>query len=136
MPYVSKNFSCSRPRHRRSRSGFSLMELMVAVTILVVIILAVNVTFSGASKQVGTSQATMDMMAGIRGIQSMIEHDVRSMDRNGFLVIRSRLFDPTSGDPVKLDRTWRFDQLSFLATGEFPNPSGADSNPGGRRRNS
>src|SRR3982751_88784 len=80
------NPAMSSPAFARRR-GFSLMELMVAVSILVVIILAVNVTFSGASKSVSTSQATMDLMANERGIQQMLERDVRGIDRNGFLVI-------------------------------------------------
>src|SRR4051812_22536526 len=97
------------PRRRVAASGtaraFSLMELMVAVSILVVIILAVNVTFTGASRSVSTSQATMDMMANVRGIQQMLERDLRSLDRNGFLVIRCRISNRNYGD-----RSYRYDQ--------------------------
>ena len=104
------------------RRAFTLMELMVAVTILVVIILAINMTFKGASDSVGKSQATMDLMANVRGAQQLIERQLRGLDRNGYLVIRSRLNDIAQGD-----RSLRFDQISFLANGQFQNPTGADT---------
>jgi prepilin-type N-terminal cleavage/methylation domain-containing protein len=105
-----------------SARGFTLMELMVSIGILVIIILSVGMTFSGVSKSVGMSQATMEEMAGMRAVQQLIERDIKSLDRNGYLVIRSRALNPNN------DRSYRFDQLGFMAVGAFPNQSGADSN--------
>ena len=107
---------------RTLRAAFTLMELMVSIAIMVVIILAVGMTFSGTSKAVGMSQAVMEEMAGMRETQRLIERDLQGLDRNGFLVIRSRLNDTTQGD-----RSLRFDQISFLETGTFPNRSGANT---------
>jgi hypothetical protein len=104
------------------RTAFTLMELMVSIGILVVIILAVGVTFSGVSRSVGMSQAVMEEMAGVRETQKLIERDLQGIDRNGFFVIRSRL-----NNPLLADITWRFDQISFLEGGQFSNRSGANN---------
>jgi type II secretory pathway pseudopilin PulG len=107
-------------------AGFTLMELMVSIGILVIIILSVGMTFSGVSKSVGTSQATMEEMAAVRATQRLIERDIQAMDRDGFLVIATRMNKPFL--PANRDRTYRFDQLSFLTRGEFPNHTGANTN--------
>ncbi len=52
--------------------AFTLMELMVSVTILVFIILSVGLIFSGASKSVGDSQAIMEMLSNVRAVQQLI----------------------------------------------------------------
>lgn len=104
------------------RSGFTLMELMVAVSLLVLVILGVGMIFQNTSKAVGLSQATTDTFAGVRALSRQIEKDVSSLDTNGFLVIRSR------NDTV--DTTRRFDQISFLAKGSFRNMTGTtNTNP-------
>ncbi len=100
------------------------MELMVAIGILVMIILAVGVIFAGASQSVGMSQAVMEEMSSVRATQQFIERELKGLNKDGFLVIRSRLL---SADPALKDITYHFDQLSFLATGSFQNRSGTDS---------
>ncbi len=104
------------------RSGFTLMELMVAVSLLVLVILGVGMIFQNTSKAVGLSQATTDTFAGVRALSRQIEKDVSSLDTNGFLVIRSR------NDTV--DTTRRFDQISFLAKGSFRNMTGTVQSTG------
>jgi prepilin-type N-terminal cleavage/methylation domain-containing protein len=110
-----------------SVGGFTLMELMVSIAILVVIILGVGVMFSGASKAVGMSQATMEEMAGVRAMQQAIARDIQALDREGFLVIACRTNRPWPTNAANYDRVYRFDQLSFLARGEFPNRTGANT---------
>src|SRR5579863_3062916 len=70
-----------------ARGGFTLMELMVAVAILVFIILGVNLVFQGAANAVGTSQSVMAAMGSERALSGLIDHDLSAIDKNCFLVI-------------------------------------------------
>ena len=122
------------PRRLRA-AAFTMMELMVAISILVIVILSVGVTFNSASKSVSVSQATMDMMANVRAIQQQLEQDVRGMDKNGFLVIRQRLANPSMftvnggpSGPLFAEVTPHYDQISFMSYGNFPDRTGANTN--------
>ena len=106
----------------RFRPGFTIMELMVAVGILVIIILSIGVTFSSASKSVGVSQATMDIMANVRATQELLARDLAGINRDGFLVIRSRALNTTSSSAV--ENSLRFDQLCFMSYGNFTDRTG------------
>lgn len=91
------------------------MELVTAISLLVMIILGVSVIFRSSSKAVSLSQATMETFANVRAVQQQIERDVAGMDRDGFLVIRSQI-TPTGNR--------RVDQVAFVAKGAFPNRTG------------
>lgn len=114
------------------RRAFTMMELTVSIAILVVIILSVGVTFNGASRSVSVSNATMEMMSGVRAIQGVIEQDVSHIDRNGYIAIRCCLNNPNTAMAGASGKTfaelsYRFDQISFISTGSFNNRTGADT---------
>jgi len=98
------------------RGGLTLMEMMVAVSILAVVVLCIGVIFQSTSNAVGTSEALLEMMGNARAIEDQMSRDVASIDKDGFLVIRST-HDPVTGE--------RFDQMSFLALGSFSDPMDA-----------
>ena len=108
-----------RARHRNLSSGFTLMEMMVAVTLVVVVIVAVGMLAKSMGKIVSLSQASNEMMSNNRSAQTVMERDFASIDRtNGFLVIRSRTRVDVNGV------TQRADMVSFVASGNFANRSG------------
>jgi hypothetical protein len=94
--------------------GFTIMEMIVSIGILVVVILSVGVIFQNAGRTVGVSQSSMEMLSGVRAIQQQIENDVSGMDKNCFLVIRCATFG--NGQ--------RCDQISFVSRGSFSNRTG------------
>lgn len=105
------------------RRGFTLMELMVAVSLLMLMILAIARIFRDASRAVSMSQASLEMFSNVRAVQEQIASDISGLDRNTFLVIRSK-YDPTDlirSGPLKA-RRW--DQLAFVANGTFANRTG------------
>jgi type II secretory pathway pseudopilin PulG len=116
---------------RQWRRAFTMMELTVSIAILVIIILSVGVTFSGASKSVSVSNATMEMMSGVRAAQSRIQEDVSHLDRNGYIAIRVRLNNPGPGNAANgqplAEISYHFDQISFIANGDYSNRTGADT---------
>jgi len=96
--------------------GFTLIEMIVAVSLLVIIIVAVGQIFKGAGQGIGLSQASSEVITNVRSMQTQMETDFAGLDRSGFIVIRSRL-----------NGTNRWDQIAFLASGTFPNRNGTSS---------
>ncbi len=70
---------------RSPRRAFTLIEMMVAVSILVIIILSIGVLFKGAGQSVGISQASLEMLSNVRATQQQIERDVSGLNKKGFL---------------------------------------------------
>ena len=103
-------------KQRRIISGFTLIEMMTAVGLIVIIIIGVAIVFQSVGKVVGLSQVTLRLMSDVRAVQQQMASDVAGMDRSGFLVIRSKV------DPANSNR--RLDQMCFIAIGAFPNRTG------------
>jgi hypothetical protein len=116
-------------RNRHSLAAFTLIELMVAVSLLTVIILSIGVVFKSTGNAVGLGEATGDMFSKVRVINQQLVSDVHGMDRNGFLIIRCEAEETgANGDADAQDQTDRFrryDQISFISTGKFPNRTGS-----------
>ena len=80
----------SLPRQRRA-AGFTLIEMLVALSILIILMAAVGEIFSLAARTVRFGQATLTAMSSIRAVESQIAHDVKHLDTNGFLVSASAI---------------------------------------------
>ena len=104
-------------QHCRIR-GFTLIEMVVAVALLVVIILAVGQIFRNASGAIGLAQATSEVVSNVRGAQLQIEQDIAGLDRRGFMTIKTL----TAGTG-----TIRSDQIVFTTVGSFTNYTTANS---------
>ena len=114
MPIETSLNHSLRPASLRHRHGLTLLEMLVAVTILAIVILCIGMIFQSTTKAVGTSQALLETMSNARSIQDQLSRDVASIDKSGFLIIRSST-DPTTGE--------RSDQMAFLALGSFTDPA-------------
>lgn len=105
------------------------MELMVAVALLMLMILAIARIFRDASRAVSLSQTSLEMFSNVRAVQEQIAADFSGLDRNTFLVIRSK-YDPTDLTKSGPLKARRWDQMAFVANGTFANRTGtATANP-------
>ena len=77
----------SRLTPQTSSRAFTLTELMVAVAVLVVVILATAKIFGTASKVTGLGQATRDVMQEAAAIERQIRADFARLSPEGFFVI-------------------------------------------------
>src|SRR5262245_22623951 len=111
--------------HGHSR-GFTLTELMVAVAVLVVVIIATSKIFGTASKITGMGQGMQSLMQEAAAIERQIRQDVARLTGEGFLTIHCvsvRNDVHQSGNLPLLDPTLppnaliRCDQLMFFANG-------------------
>jgi len=108
--------------------GFTLVELMVAVGLLLVVIVAVSRIFSTASKVASLGEAANDILQETGAIERQIRTDVSQLDYDGVLVVQcvairnnanqisspsAPLIDPTRSPTA----TIRCDQLVFFTKG-------------------
>ncbi len=108
----------------RGRRSFTLTELMIAVVVLVVVIVATSRIFATASKVTGLGQAAADVLQETAAIERRIRDDVAGLSSEGFLAIRcvairndvnapGPLLNPAAPPGVWM----RADQLLFFSSG-------------------
>ena len=110
---------------RRRARGFTLVELMIAVAVLVVIIVATSKIFSTAGKVTSLGQATADVLQETTAIERQIRSDFERLAPNGVFAIRcvsirndinvplGPLLNPALPDAAMI----RADQLLFFTNG-------------------
>lgn len=114
----------------RSSRGFTLVELMVAVGLLLVVVIAVSRVFSTASKVTSLGEANNDLLQETSAIERQIRTDFARLDFDGCIAIQcvavqnnvnriqfssasAPLVDPSRPD----DAVIRCDQLVFFTKG-------------------
>ncbi|MEE9131575.1 MAG: prepilin-type N-terminal cleavage/methylation domain-containing protein [Phycisphaerales bacterium] len=111
---------------RRRAPGFTLVELMIAVSVLIVIIVATSKIFSTAGKVTSLGQATADVLQETTAIERQIRSDFERLAPNGVFAIRcvsirndinvpigGPLLNPALPDAAMI----RADQLLFFTNG-------------------
>ncbi len=106
--------------------GFTLTELLVAIVVLLVIILAVGRIFGTASDIVKRGEANADILQEASAIQQLMRRDLSRISDEGFLVIqcigvRNDVMQSLGGglllDPSKpAGHIFRCDQMAFVAS--------------------
>jgi prepilin-type N-terminal cleavage/methylation domain-containing protein len=113
-------------RGKGSIRGFTLIELMIAIAVLLVVIAATSQIFGTASRVTGVGQATANIMQEAAVIERMMRDDIARLSADGFFAIRQvavpnnisipltgRLLNPT----LPFSAMIRADQLLFFADG-------------------
>lgn len=129
--------------HRRA---FTLVELLVSITVLLIILGAVARIFSTASKVSGLGEANADLQTTATAIERLIRSDIERINREGFLAIQcvavrndvNRWIYQAPNDPTvplldpnrPIDEYLRCDQIVFFtdrqqATAQYQAPGGA-----------
>lgn len=120
---------------RGSDSGFTLLELLLAIGVLTFVSVAISAIFGTIGDTVNRGKRISELNQFASRIESVMRQDFANMSRDGFLVIRHEyaasgfpqsplpnappqgsvpLFE---GDPNPRPR--RVDQIMFFATGEY-----------------
>jgi len=100
-------------QRERWKRAFTLVEALIAVTILLVIILFTGKIFSSASRVAGLGGASADIMSEATVIERQMREDFEQLSRDGFFIlqcnaVRNDINDPTrsSGTPGTDSRFW------------------------------
>ena len=105
------------------RRGFTLVELLVAVVVLIVILLAVSKIFQTASQVTAIGQGAEDVMQDITAIERLMRDDIANLSYEGVFAIRSYSIPNNINGNVLLNPTLdpdariRCDQLLFFRNG-------------------
>ena len=118
-------FSTPDSRPTRRDRGFTLTELLVAVVVLLVVILAVGRIFSTTSVVVRTGEASSRVLQEITAIEQLVRKDFSRISSDGFLLVqcvavRNDVMQSLGGgdllDPTQpADHIIRCDQVAFVA---------------------
>lgn len=129
------------PLGRGGRKGFTLTELMIAVLILIVIILATSRIFSAASRVTAMGGATADVLQEVASIERQLRQDFANLAQDGFFAVRCVAVrndanqNPLIGaatapliNPLLPPEAWvRADQLVFFTNSKISSQGFADS---------
>ncbi len=112
----------SRGSGIRASAAFTLTELMVAVGVLVVVIVAAAKIFSSASKVSAVAEANADLIQTATAIEQQIRADFSNLPKNTFMVIQQVEVNPagsaqTTVDPSLGSAEIRADQIAFFTRG-------------------
>ncbi|MBL9119648.1 MAG: prepilin-type N-terminal cleavage/methylation domain-containing protein [Phycisphaerae bacterium] len=128
MPHVRS--SIPSYRSPSARRGFTLTEVLVAVAILVVVIIATARIFGTVSRVTGAGEANADLLQTAAVVERQIRADIARLNREGCLVIRNvevpnnvnQIGAPGNGPllngAIPANATVRCDQLVFFTEGQ------------------
>ncbi len=101
--------------------AFTLIELLLAVTLLVLIILVSSYIFDSTMRAVSQTQANNELNISLESFSQVWRNDIRSMEHDGFLVIGGRRLEAygTLKDRSNaMRRTFRTDWAYFYTNAE------------------
>lgn len=117
------------------RFGFTLIELMVAVVVLLVVMIAVGRIFSTTSAMTATGSAISETMQQGLAIEKQLREDILKVSREGFFAIRSVAIANNKNseyylldDSLPPEAIIRCDQLVFFTDG-LSSPKSFTANP-------
>jgi prepilin-type N-terminal cleavage/methylation domain-containing protein len=110
-------------------AAFTLMEVLVAVAALAILAVGVAAIFDTTGKTVTTGRRVSNFNATAAMIEQQLRHDIESMTREGFLVIRNQYAaaGPSAApygvrlheEDTSIGRSRRVDELMFFSRGKF-----------------
>ena len=108
-------------RSARRAAAFTLTELLIAVGVLVVVVVAVAQIFGAASKVSAVAEANADLLQTAAAIEQQIRADFANLPENGFLVLQqvevNRFGNAQTLDPALGAVEMRADQIAFFTRG-------------------
>ena len=97
------------------RGGVTLVEMLVAVSVTVVMLLAVGMVFRSATEAAGLGLASNEVMGQLRAVTGQLDKDFRGLRADMPMAI---IFEIDPCDPCGI----RYDRISFFANGDFQMP--------------
>ena len=107
---------------QRTTCGFTLIELMVAISILAIVMSFAGVIFRVSINAHRTAMANSEIIQKLRAITSQLNADFEGLDKDAeiFAAWVARPLPATADyDDLDLDGYERFDRIMFFASGDF-----------------
>ncbi len=101
-------------RELRSLTGFTLVELVVAIGLLAIVLSFAGVIFKVGIESYRTADANTEIMQKLRAITDQLNADFKGLQKDAPLLIWFELELDEDGNPYR-----RHDQILFFANGDF-----------------
>ena len=111
-------------RQKFLRTGFTLAEMMVAVSITVVMLLIVGLVFSSSIKASGIGASSNEVMGQLRTVTGQLEKDFSGW-RNDMPM--AMIFEGYYNDPDDASKLVHYDRICGFANGDFQDMQGTAS---------
>ena len=121
---------------RHLRAAFTLTEMLIAIAVLLVVILATSSIFSTAQRVSSLGEANSDILQQANAIERVIRNDFERISRDGFFAVQcvgvpNAINLGSTGRPLDpsrpADAEVRSDQLFFFAKGLTASTRALDS---------
>lgn len=103
-------------KRQGGRAGFTIMELMVAMTLMMILVTISGVVFRSAVKTYRTASATAEILRKYQAITSQLNADFSGLRKESEIFAAWVPGVDTTGDQV-VDEFNRFDRILFFSTG-------------------
>lgn len=116
---------------RESLPGFTLTELIVSITLLVMIMLGVNLIFGLSTKSVGQAESADVIMRHLRTFEDQMGRDLRGLRTDGFFALKYARYQEGAvdihentqaeeeGRIFSSNAEPRMDRMVFFANGDY-----------------
>lgn len=102
------------------KKGFTIIELLLAVTLLAILLVVSGAVFRMAAKAYRTAAATGEIARKLRAITDQLDADFRGLRKDGPIFIAWVPANPADADgDGDVDTYERFDRIMFFADGDF-----------------
>ncbi len=100
-------------RRRVAASGFTIVEVMVAMGVVLILLYVISILFTQVGKASDMILVNYAVSNYNTALGAQLRDDVRRVNKNGFMVIRNQAIkDPATGQWTNMD------QIVFLTSGE------------------
>lgn len=102
------------------KKGFTIIELLLAVTLLAILLVVSGAVFRMAAKAYRTAAATGEIARKLRAITDQLDADFQGLRKDGPIFIAWVPANPADADgDGDVDTYERFDRIMFFADGDF-----------------
>ncbi|AQT68528.1 Type II secretory pathway, component PulJ [Anaerohalosphaera lusitana] len=101
------------------RKGFTIIELMLAMALLLALLVGSGVVFSEAIKAHRAAKATSEVSSKLRAITQQLEADFRGLQETGEVAVAWQAVPLDHDGDGTTDEYVRLDRIMFFADGDF-----------------
>lgn len=103
----------------RTSRGFTLIELVVSIAILVMIISFAGVIFKVSINSHRTAMANTEIMQKLRAITDQLNRDFKGFRKDGYLILHSEMLSRKEYVSSAVPADFRVDRVYYFSTGDF-----------------
>jgi prepilin-type N-terminal cleavage/methylation domain-containing protein len=101
------------------KKGFTLIELVVSVSLLVVVLTFSSLIFKVSVGSYRLAQANAEIMRNLRAISDQLNSDFAGFQKDGYLIIQSKIISQFEFKDSPAANDFRSDRIYYFSTGDY-----------------